>query len=60
MFMSELHKKNCIPCRGGVPQFDITEIHKYLNKNYLSMSRSVIRLRSETMLDQIIGAGEGN
>ena len=31
--MIDLHKKNCIPCRGGVPPFDISEIHKYLKKN---------------------------
>ena len=30
--MSDLYKKNCIPCRGGVPPFDISEIHKYLKK----------------------------
>ena len=30
--MSDLHNKNCIPCRGGVPAFDLTEIHKYLKK----------------------------
>ena len=30
--MSDLHQKDCIPCRGGVPSFDITEIHKYLKK----------------------------
>ena len=30
--MSDLHEKNCIPCRGGVPPFDISEIHKYLKK----------------------------
>ena len=30
--MSDLYKKNCIPCRGGVPAFDISEIHKYLKK----------------------------
>ena len=29
--MSEdLSKKKCIPCDGGIPGFDITEIHKYL------------------------------
>ena len=29
--MSEdLSKKKCIPCEGGIPGFDITEIHKYL------------------------------
>ena len=30
--MSDLHQKNCIPCRGGVLPFDITEIHKFLKK----------------------------
>ena len=30
--MSDLYKKDCIPCRGGVPPFDISEIHKYLKK----------------------------
>ena len=30
--MDDLDKKNCIPCQGGVPAFDISEIHKYLKK----------------------------
>ena len=30
--MSALHNKKCIPCRGGVMPFDISEIHKYLKK----------------------------
>ena len=30
--MSDLHEKNCIPCRGGISPFDISEIHKYLKK----------------------------
>jgi len=30
--MTDLHNKNCIPCRGGVTPFDISEIHKYLKK----------------------------
>ena len=30
--MTYLHKKNCIPCRGGILPFDISEIHKYLKK----------------------------
>ena len=30
--MTDLHEKNCIPCRGGVPPFDISAIHKYLKK----------------------------
>ena len=27
-----LDEKNCIPCKGGVPPFAISEIHKYLKK----------------------------
>jgi|TARA_B110000263_G_C15140276_1_gene433066 4a-hydroxytetrahydrobiopterin dehydratase len=30
--MEDLSKKNCIPCKGGIPSFDISEIHKYLKK----------------------------
>ena len=30
--MSDLHDKNCIPCKGGIPPFEISEIHKYLKK----------------------------
>ena len=30
--MTDLHKKSCIPCQGGVMLFDISEIHKYLKK----------------------------
>ena len=29
---SDLHDKNCIPCKGGIPAFEISEIHKYLKK----------------------------
>ena len=28
--MSDLANKKCIPCEGGIPGFDISEIHKYL------------------------------
>jgi len=28
----DLHNKNCIPCKGGIPSFEISEIHKYLKK----------------------------
>ena len=28
----DLYNKNCIPCKGGIPAFDISEIHKYLKK----------------------------
>ena len=30
--MSDLTKKKCIPCEGGVISFDISEIHKYQKK----------------------------
>ena len=30
--MSDLIKKKCVPCEGGVIPFDISEIHKYQKK----------------------------
>ena len=30
--MSDLIKKKCAPCEGGVLPFDISEIHKYQKK----------------------------
>ena len=30
--MSDLTKKKCIPCEGGIIPFDISEIHKYQKK----------------------------
>ncbi len=30
--MTDLADKKCVPCEGGIPAFDITEIHKYLKK----------------------------
>ena len=30
--MSNLHKKKCTSCEGGVIPFDISEIHKYQKK----------------------------
>ena len=30
--MSELTKKKCLPCEGGLPPLNITEIHKYQKK----------------------------
>jgi len=30
--MSNLLKKKCVPCEGGVTPFDISEIHKYQKK----------------------------
>ena len=29
---SDLYNKNCIPCKGGINPFAISEIHKYLKK----------------------------
>ena len=30
--MKDLHNKNCIPCKGGIPPFEVSEIHNYLKK----------------------------
>ena len=30
--MEDLANKKCIPCEGGIPAFDLKEIHKYLKK----------------------------
>ena len=30
--MIELKNKTCLPCKGGVLPFDVSEIHKYLKK----------------------------
>ena len=30
--MEDLANKKCVPCEGGIPAFDIKEIHKYLKK----------------------------
>ena len=30
--MSDLANKKCVPCEGGMPSFDISQIHKYLKK----------------------------
>ena len=30
--IDNLHRKTCIPCKGGIPSFAISEIHKYLKK----------------------------
>jgi len=30
--MTDLADKKCIPCEGGIPSFDITQIHTYLKK----------------------------
>ncbi len=30
--MTDLANKRCIPCEGGIPAFEIGEIHKYLKK----------------------------
>jgi len=30
--MTDLHNKNCIPCKGGIPSFGLSEIHKYVKK----------------------------
>ena len=30
--MSYLAVKKCIPCEGGIPSFDLSQIHNYLKK----------------------------
>ena len=30
--MDDLSKKKCIACKGDIPPFDTSEIHKYLKK----------------------------
>ena len=30
--MEDLSKKKCVPCEGGIPAFNLEEIHKYLKK----------------------------
>ena len=30
--IKNLHEKNCIPCKGGIPPLAISEIHKYVKK----------------------------
>ena len=32
IIMNNLADKKCIPCEGGIPSFDLDEIHKYLKK----------------------------
>jgi 4a-hydroxytetrahydrobiopterin dehydratase len=30
--MNDLLKKKCVPCEGGIPRMDLSEIHKYQKK----------------------------
>ena len=30
--MEDLANKKCVPCEGGIPAFDIKEVHKYIKK----------------------------
>ena len=30
--MTDLSKKKCVPCEGGIPPFDISKIHEYIKK----------------------------
>ena len=30
--MTKLFDKKCLPCEGGVPSLDLSEIHKYQKK----------------------------
>ena len=42
--MSELFDKKCVPCEGGVPALDISEIHKYQKKLMDGMSSKMIKI----------------
>ena len=33
IIMDDLSKKKCVPCEGGIPSFNLSEIHKYLKKS---------------------------
>ena len=46
--MDDLANKKCIPCEGGIPGFDITEIHKYLNHSLVF--RWTIRVRISSLI----------
>ncbi len=30
--MSDLSEKKCVPCKGGIPPFDMSKIHEYVKK----------------------------
>jgi len=30
--MTDLSKKKCVPCEGGIPPFDTSQIHEYIKK----------------------------
>ena len=30
--MTDLADKKCVPCEGGIPAFDLSQIHKYMKK----------------------------
>ena len=32
ILMTDLTKKKCVPCEGGLIPFDVSEIHKYQKK----------------------------
>ena len=34
--MNDLINKKCVPCEGGVPALDLSEIHKYQKKTRLN------------------------
>ena len=46
--MSDLSKKKCVPCEGGVIPFDISQIHKYQKKvdgwNIIKNSKNIFFL----------------
>ena len=49
--MNELTKKKCVPCEGGVPALDVSEIHKYQKKvdgwNIIKNEKDIFLLEKE-------------
>ena len=43
--MSDLADKKCIPCEGGIPPFDKSEIHKYLKKLMGGMLKATFKIK---------------
>lgn len=56
--MSDLNKKKCLPCEGGVIPFDISEIHKYQKKvdgwNVIKNERQIYFLEKNFKFENFI------
>ena len=56
--MTELFKKKCEPCEGGVVPFDISEIHKYQKKidgwSLIKNDKEIFFLEKEFKFDNFL------